>query len=89
MYTVLMSKTVLFQATQSIISTLFSSIWPVDRTLSGATTVAQSGIGNDGNKGVLHITGPSPSGSYPSVEKQLVYFTTPDWLGKTALEVRL
>ena len=39
----------------------------MDRTLSGATTPVQSGLGNDGNEGVLHIpqsssiTGASPS----------------------------
>ena len=33
----------------------FSSIWPVDRTLSGATTLDLSGPGSDGNEGVLHI----------------------------------
>ena len=37
------------------ISTQFSSIWPIDRTLSGATTPGQSGPGSDGNEGVLHI----------------------------------
>ena len=36
-------------------STQFSSIRPIDRTLSGATTMGQSGPGRDGNKGVLHI----------------------------------
>ena len=44
-----MSKTVLFQTVQ------FSSIWPLDRTLSGATTSGQSGPGSNGNKGVLCI----------------------------------
>ena len=45
----------------------FSSIWPIDRTLSGATTPGQSGSGSDGNEGVLCIpessciTGTSPS----------------------------
>ena len=45
----------------------FSFIWPIDRTLSGATTLGQSGPGSDGNEGVLHIpqsyniTGPSLS----------------------------
>ena len=29
----------------------FSSIWPIDRTLSGATTPDQSGPGSDGNEG--------------------------------------
>ena len=33
-----------------------SSIWPIDRTLSGATTPSQSGPGSDGSEGVLHIT---------------------------------
>ena len=32
-----------------------SSIWPIDRTLSGASTPVQSGTGRDGNEGVLHI----------------------------------
>ena len=60
-------KTVLFQAIQLSISTLFSSIWPIDRTLSGAITPGQSGPGSDGNEGELHIpqstsiTGTSPS----------------------------
>ena len=29
-----------------------SSIWPLDRTLSGATTLGQSGPESDGNEGV-------------------------------------
>ena len=33
----------------------------MNRTLSGATTQCLSGLGNDGNEGVLHITGTSPS----------------------------
>ena len=33
----------------------FSSIWPVDSNLSGATTSGQSEPGRDGNEGVLHI----------------------------------
>ena len=32
-----------------------SSIWYIDRILSGATTPGQSGPGSDGNEGVLHI----------------------------------
>ena len=45
----------------------FSSIWPIDRTLSGATTPGQSGSGSVGIEGVLHIpqsssiTGTSPT----------------------------
>ena len=33
----------------------FSSIWPIDRALSGATTPGQSGPGSNGNEGVLYI----------------------------------
>ena len=33
----------------------FSSIWPIDRTLSGATTPGHSRPGINGNEGVLHI----------------------------------
>ena len=32
-----------------------SSIWPTDRTLSGATTPGQSELGSNGNEGVLCI----------------------------------
>ena len=32
-----------------------SSIWPIDRTLSGATTPGQSQLGSDGNEGILRI----------------------------------
>ena len=45
----------------------YSSIWFIDRTLSGATTPTQSGPGSDGNEGVLrilqssYIIGASPS----------------------------
>ena len=48
-------KTVLFQAIQFSISTQFSSIQPIERTLSGATTPGQSGPWSDGNEGVLYI----------------------------------
>ena len=40
---------------QFSINTLFSSIWPIDRPLAGATTPGKSGPGSDGNKGVLRI----------------------------------
>ena len=33
----------------------FSSIWPIDRTLSSATTPSQSGPGSNGNEVVLYI----------------------------------
>ena len=70
-----------------------SSIWPIDRTLSGATTLGQSGPGSNDNEGVLcilqssSITGVSQSdclmsghllrGSYLSAEMLAVYSTAP------------
>ena len=54
-YTLLNVKTVLFQAIRFSVSTQFKSIWPLDRTLSGATTQGQSGPGSNGNKVVLSI----------------------------------
>ena len=62
-----MLKTVLFQTIQFSISTQFCSFWSIDRALSGATTLGQSGPGSDGSAGMLHIpqnssiTGTSPS----------------------------
>ena len=68
-----------------------SSIQPIDRALSGATTLGQNGPGSNGNEGVCRIpqgpsiTGTSPSDclvSYPehSAEAQSVYSTAPaDW----------
>ena len=44
-----------FQIIQFSLSTQFrchSSIWPIDRILSSATTLGQSGPGSDGNEGV-------------------------------------
>ena len=65
--TVLWVKTVLFQTIQFSINTQFSSIWPIDMTLSGFKNPSQSWPGSDGNEGVPHIpqrssiTGTSPS----------------------------
>ena len=56
------AKTVLFRGIQFSINTQFkcknsklskpwlSSIWPIDRTLSDATTPGQGGPGSDGNE---------------------------------------
>ena len=61
------TKTVLIQTIDFRISIEFSSIWPVDRTLSGATILGQNEPGSDCNEGVLRIprsysvTGTSPS----------------------------
>ena len=62
-YTQLNDQAVLVQTIKYSISHLFTlslnvkqfSIWPIDRTLSGATTPRQSGPGSDGNEGVLCI----------------------------------
>ena len=56
----------------------FSSIQPIDKTLSGATTPGQSEPGSDSNEGVLHIphnlsiTGTSPSDSLVSYPGHLL-----------------
>ena len=42
------------------------SIWPIDRTLSGATTPGQSGPRSNGNEGVHHIPEISKAGASPS-----------------------
>ena len=46
-------KTILFQSIQFSISTQFSSILPIDRTLSGAITPGQTETECDGNEEVL------------------------------------
>ena len=51
-----MSKTVLFQTIQFSISTQFSFILPIDRTLWGTTTLGKSWHGIDANEGTLRIT---------------------------------
>ena len=43
-----------------------SSIWPIDKTLTGATIPGQSVPGNSGDEGVLHITQSSKAGTSPS-----------------------
>ena len=56
----------------------FSSILPIDRTLSGATTPGQSGPGSEVNDGVLcipqssNITGTSPSDCFVSYPGHLL-----------------
>ena len=51
---------------QSFVCTQFSSIWSIDRTLLGATTLGQSGPGSHSNEGVLHILQISKAGASPS-----------------------
>ena len=62
-----MPKTVIFQTIQFSISTEFSSIRPIDRTLSCATIPGLSGPGIDDNKGILRIPQRSSiTGALPS-----------------------
>ena len=68
-----------------------SLIWPIDRTLSGAITLGQSGPESDGNEGALRVPqalkahclvsypGLSLGESYPSSEMQSVYSTAPSF----------
>ena len=42
------------------------TVWPIDKTLSGATTPGQSRPGNNGNGGVLHILQISKAGASTS-----------------------
>ena len=67
-------KIIIFQVIQFSKSSQFNSIWPTDRTLSGATTLDQSEPGSNDNEGIFwisqisSITGTSPSDclvSYP------------------------
>ena len=53
--TISLSKQVQFQIIQFSTRTHFSSIWSIDKTLSGTTIPGQSGRGNDGNESVLCI----------------------------------
>ena len=55
-YTQLKVTTGIFQTIHFNISIQFSSIWPLDRVLSGATTPGQSRPGNGGIEGLLCIT---------------------------------
>ena len=72
---ILKCKSIIFQTIEYSISTHFSSIWLIDRTLSGATTPGQNGPGCDGNEGALcilqssSITGASPSDCFMSYKK--------------------
>ena len=77
-------KTVLFQTIRFSIRTQFSSIWTIDRALSGATTPGQSGPESDvSEKGTPHSRGVAirllsfiirtlVGGSYSSAEMQCI-----------------
>ena len=40
-----------------------SSIWPLDETVTGTTTLSKSGPGSNGNEGVLDILQSSKTGA--------------------------
>ena len=54
-YTQLNVQTALLQTIQFSTRTQFTSVWPIHRSLSWATTLDQSRPGSDGKKRVLHI----------------------------------
>ena len=64
-------------------STMFSSVWPIDMTWSGSNTPGQSEPGSDGNEKVLHIpqsssiTGTSPSDCLVSYQGHLLWMSYP------------
>ena len=71
-----MSKTVLFQTIKFSISTQSNSLWPIDRTLSGTTTLGQSELGSNINEGVLYI---SQSSSITAPSNCLVSYQDTHW----------
>ena len=76
----------LLQIIQFCISRLFSFIWLIDRTLSGAPTSGQRWP-CDSNKEVLRIsqsssiTGTSPSQCLASYPRHVLYGVLPHWRG--------
>ena len=67
-------KTVLFLAILLSICTQFSAIWTTDSTLSGTTTLGESGPGSNGNEWVLCIL-PSTSIRGTSTSDYFVPYT--------------
>ena len=68
-----MSKTVPFQTIQFCISTQFSSIWLIDKTLSSDITLGQGGPGNAGNEEALR--NPQSSSIWTSASDFLVSYS--------------
>ena len=62
-----------------------SSIWSIDRILSGAITPGQSGLRGDGNEGVLCIPQSSRTGFSPS-DAVLWHIQDTCWWGLTPLQ---
>ena len=77
-----MPKTVICQTIQFSISTQFSSIQLIDKTLSVDTTAGQSGPGNDGNIRVHWISRTLVGGVLPLCSDAVGEYCTPtDWAG--------
>ena len=71
-------KTVRFQAIQFSIRIYFSSVWPIDGTLAGATTAVVGSPGSDGNEGVYC----SPqSSSFTGTSPPKCFVSYPGYLG--------
>ena len=68
------------QTIQFSSNTQFSSIKPIDRTLSGATTQDPSGLGSDGNEGIFCI--PQRSRITESSLSDCLVSYPGHWLGK-------
>ena len=72
-----------FQVIQFSTSMHYSSISPIDRTLSGAITPSQSGPGSDGNEGgfcvpqIFSITGSSPADCLVSYSEHSLWGSYP------------
>ena len=62
-----------------------SSIWTIDRPLSGSTTPGHSISGSNGNEGVLHILLSSKAGATPS-DSFVFYLRHPLWVGSSPLQ---
>ena len=75
------TKTILFQAIQFSISTQFTSIWPIDRTMSGDTAPGQSEPWSNGNEGVLLIRQSSSITEASPSEIVLCHIQNTHWRG--------
>ena len=76
-YPFLYIQIVLFQMIQFHISILFISIQPIDRTLSGAATLGQSGPGSITEASPFRLFSVIYGKSYSSAKKQPVYSAVP------------
>ena len=68
---------------------LSSSIWPIDRTLSSATTLGQSGPGSDDNEEVLHISQSSRITEASPSDCLVLYSGHSCWESYSSAEIQL